>query len=185
MSQKGISNPGVTSPGAFVLIQSQTVPLDAQVTSLVFNYGITPEYNNYFFLITNFSYVGFNGNVTGIQISSDGGLTYETTGYYDANFGATPVTAMSLINQQFDGYSVISICQPSYLCNFTSGSGYLMTNGTAGSGYGYFPPTSHFYGGGVSVVGCYPNNFVVNAFKYICDDGTPFSGTFSLYGIKE
>src|SRR5882757_3151138 len=84
MSQAGSlsSGSGPSSPGALVLVQTQSATL---VTSLPFTTGITPSFNNYLLVSNNITDPTFAGANFGLQISSDGGATYINTGYSSGN----------------------------------------------------------------------------------------------------
>ena len=71
-----VSTSGMTG-GKLVLIQSQVA---SGASSVTFSSGITSTYNNYVVLGSNLT-VGATPNILGVQVSTDGGSTYKTTGY--------------------------------------------------------------------------------------------------------
>lgn len=167
MSQAGSLNGsggGGGSSGAMTLIKTQTA---TNQTTLNFTMGITPTYNTYFLLSNAITDPTSTGASLIASLSVNGGATYITTGYFQGNSG------LSLLF--LDGGAAQGSLA-GYLFNMTSGVGLVSTailsvrsGVSAGGG-----------GDNYTVAG-----IVVNAIQIATEDGTPFSGTFSLYGITQ
>lgn len=155
--------------GALILLQTQTA---ASVTSLAFTTGISSTYNNYLLIGTNITNPAFGGDFFGAQISTNGGSSYITSGY----------------SNQYSPGTVMGICNPTTttniscnitINNLTSGAGNIFCSGVIGIYNSSIPgcDSSSNDGGGYNTA-----NVTANAFRLVADDGTAFSGTFSLYG---
>lgn len=178
MSQAGSTSSGSgPSPGngALVLIQTQTA---SDATSLPFTTGITGTYNNYLLVATSIIDPTFAGINFGLQISSDGGATYIATGYSSGTPSSLNVLPLIALESGATNPNVCSLLAA--LLNFTSGVGFVVsTNISALFSNDISPRIGPSSGGG----GYLTPNFIVNAFQIVADDGTPFSGTFTLYGL--
>lgn len=174
---------GAVYPGQLILISSQTANNSASIT---FTSGITTTYNNYYLLVSNYRPVTDPSNLQ-LQISTDGGSTYITTGYNgstnnfiwnSATIANTNITTAFLLGALVQGGP-----QPmNSFINFydlTSNTGYPMASGIS---VGVF--NGNF---GTSIVTGLYNiaSTVVNAIKISAASGNILTGTFSLYGIKE
>jgi hypothetical protein len=159
--------------GSFVLIQTQTATL---ATNLNFTSGITSAYDNYKMFITNYT-TGITAQWLYLLVSIDGGATYINTGYFTAGgFGANGLPGLEAINGAGD---VIVTHAEIDLFNFTS-AGFPSTSVVTGL---FFDVTSPSMGAITLYSGVYGTPATVNAFQLVQDDGSVFSGTFSLYGI--
>lgn len=170
--------------GSLVLIQTQNASTSAAIN---FTTGITATYNNYVLLVSNVT------NATGstgllLQISTNGGSSYITSGYSaGVNFGSAAAAAStnnngtsgfllspSAVVQTTGGFSGTSWLYDFTVNNFpniwTQFSNYNATNSFAmGQGGGtYFTAVS-----------------IVNAMRVISTSGNIAAGKFSLYGIAQ
>ena len=158
----------VTSiPVCATLIQTQTV---TNQSAVIFT-GITALYDHYLIIGSNVTNPSFAGNFFGIQVSTDGGSTYIDTNY----------------SSQFVPLSVLGIFNPSptsnasfqvLLTNLVSGQGNIQACGSAVVYDSSFGACYAFGTGGGYLV----QNTLANAIQLVADDGSTFSGTFSLYG---
>jgi hypothetical protein len=153
---------------SIVLIQTQTA---TSQTALPFTTGITPIYNNYLIMGNNITTPSFAGSFFGLQISTDGGTTFFDGGY-STEYAYFPVIGI------FPGDTTLNASFNVILQNFTSGVGNIQVAGTAAVYDSSVPGNYAFNTGG----GYMPANVVGNAFQLAADDGSAFSGTFSLYG---
>lgn len=169
-----ISVPG--GGGALVFIESQTA---SGVAELNFTTGITSTYNNYLVILTN-----IQPTVAGkdfiVQLSTNGGASYITTGYKTST-----ATTNGIIMLEANGGnpSVTSFINgPTYILNATSGAHYVASSDTTMTISDPAIPNIFVDGG----AGFYTTpNIVVNAFKFLFQDASNFSGTVSLYGYSE
>jgi hypothetical protein len=171
----------VGSGGNLVLIQSQTV---STVSSVVFTTGITSTYNNYFLVATNVISDNSSTVLSMIRISTNGGSTYISSGYYcgeadilynSATWGGT---SGNHSNTMLYGPAIDTNTSyfNAFLYNLTSGSGYVECSaiGVANSN-----------GVMVQSAGAYNTaSTTVNAFQVLLDIGN-ISGTFTLFGILQ
>lgn len=169
----------ITASGStqdYVLIETQPA---SSVTEVVFTSGITTDYDNYTLFINEFV-PSLTAQYLYLRISTDGGSTYETTGYFaSGGFGTAGLPAMFLPN--LAGDSSLQIGQVSLL-NFTVGS-YPFSSITTQLVFDTTSPALSDQSASYS--GCYGTPATVNAFQLVQDDGTTFSGIFSLYGIRK
>ena len=167
-----------------VLISSQTASASS---SLTFTSGITSTYNDYFILLSSIKLSA--SNPLQMQISTNGGSSYITSGYLTAQVGilstaasgtwANDVNATTYMVSMYMSASTVYGFSNIYLYNATSGSG-LVT--MAGDGCLALPGTSSEY---VTLQGVYTTaSTTVNALKFIPSSGT-FSGTITLFGVLE
>ncbi len=170
-----------SNSGNHVLIQSQTA---SSVSSLTFTTGIT-GYDIYFLQYYGITNSAGAANLA-IQVSTDGGSTYQTTnyvnnGYYSNNSGLTNIylTAFAgmLIATDLDNTAAPSFSGNGYLYNFGNAS---LHKQFVGQGAGKYASISNIS----THMGCeWSTVTVVNAFKILIDAGN-MSGTFKLYGIQ-
>lgn len=163
--------------GNIVLISTQTANGG---TALNFTSGITSTYNNYMLIVVN-----IDANATlGIELSSNGGSSYITSGYQSGYRFASYNSAsynISFFSSQFkisellsSGYSLNGIY---YLYNMTVGSkpffsGNITSVTTSNN------PTMAYCGA------WYDTNITVNAFRIRnTSNNTINNGMVSLYGI--
>lgn len=178
-------NPAGITAGNLVLIQTQTA---SGVSSLAFTTGITSTYNNYILISSGYT-LASTGVFFNLQLSTNGGSTYITTGYltgavqiaytassWGSNVNAT--TTLIYVNQT--GSTNLQYPMLLNLYNITSGNHYpgssmTIIGGNLVGSTGQYRISS----------GSYPTvSTVVNAFKIFPTSGN-FTGKFSLYGIKE
>lgn len=158
------------------LIQTQNV---SNVASVVFTSGITNANQNYRLMFDSVRCpAGSATNFLIVQLSSDGGSTYKTTGYITyLGGGATSGFPMALLNDSaidFESSGFIN------LMNMTSGSLAIQSEGlTTAVFVSVMNPiitgqTTHgFYNG---------TPFVCDAIRVRSVDGNNISGNFYLYG---
>lgn len=162
--------------GSFVLIQTQPA---AAVTALNFTTGIMATYNNYLIIGSNVTSASVTINsVCVLQLSTDGGGTYDSTNY--TIFATGPAAGLYLTTSPSgeDWTSAVAAFSTS-LTNLTSGSGTILS-------------ISSFYSSGLANTGGIiasdggtkftVANQTINAVRIVMNDGATFSGTFSLYG---
>jgi hypothetical protein len=160
--------------GNFVLLQTQTA---VSATSLTFTSGITSTYNNYKVLFDNV--VTTTATFIVAQLSTDGGATYITTNYVNNNIG--PTTGLALFSTQSDSGDAGFTYGNTDLYNLTSGSNFVTGSTVAGVFFdtlavnAIIPPAT--------ASGYIVASTTVDAIQIAADDGSVFSGTFSLYGI--
>lgn len=162
------------SSGALTLIQTQTA---VSVAELDFTTGISSTYNNYLVLIHSLGNGGTSNGI--IQISTNGGSTYITTGYLNSGgisntdgFGLPPTSL-----------STIFVSAVMTIYNLTSGTGIITCSNNNNGQFNTVGPT----------VGNAFNNFcaygtastAANALRLKFSDGSNFSGTMSLYGYSK
>lgn len=161
------------APG-LVLISSQTASSSA---SLTWTSGISSTNGNNY-LLTFYGLIPTASVQIIVQISTDGGSTYKTTGYVNIT-GLGSDTNGIYINPSQAGKSAGVVT----LFNLTSGTDFvgLIFNGNANFKTGGSPVAT------AGPVGCGFYNTAsqtVNALKVLAVDGSNFSGTFSLYYYK-
>ena len=154
--------------GALVWIQTQQA---SGVANLDFTTGITSTYNNYLLLIDSANCPTASSEELYIQISTNGGATWITTGYGGGSLIGLETGQLTLTN----GSSYVSASIT--INNATRGIGYIFTSGTNCTWSG-FSATSSNPANGVYTVA----STVANAFRITVDGTKPFSGYFSLYG---
>ncbi len=162
--------------GALVFIQTQTA---SSVASLAFTTGITATYDDYLLVLRNGSIEAASNlsQVLTIQISSNGGSSYISSGYLvDAGIGIT------------SGATIVCTTDASNPTNYIGGEIYML-NLTAASNKPSWVGYVSYYSPAVSVSQLSPVSYYaggsinVNAFQIVMTDGSNFSGIFSLYGI--
>ena len=167
---------GAPASGALVLIQTKTA---SGVAELDFTTGITSTYNNYMLQLSNIVWSNSSASVTlGIQISTNGGSTYISTGYQKGNASST-ATNIEITEFGVGGNTIFTNAKVE-LSNLTSGSGYVM--GTPGDSLSFVPATGSTPGSGFGGVYTASSSIIVNAVRVVVSDGSNFSGTGSLYG---
>lgn len=181
MSQITKRSSGGGSSGAINLISTLRANNSSEVD---FTSQITPLYNNYLLLINNYV-PEVDSTFCYIQVSTDGGATYFTSGYQSAgNFGNNSGSggafqggglcpgnaSMTTIPHNFTVYLLdLTEANASIMPSFNY-TGYIgqsgNTYGVAGGGYYNTEDSSP-----------------VNAIRVIQSSGLIVSGSFSLYGI--
>jgi hypothetical protein len=168
VNSSGQLGSSASAAGSFNLIQTQTANSS---TSLAFTSGINGTYNSYQLVLTSFTNLLATGSANFVcQVSINGGSSWISTGYLGTLSGLVVV-----------GGTVLSTyyCGTLYLYNLTSAAAgtYIASIGSSS-----IVPLPSFAGGGandgLAAV-------AVNAIRLIMDDGSAFSGTFSLYGIAQ
>jgi len=181
-SQGASALPQWVNGNSFVLIATKTASNSA---SIAFTTGITSTYNNYLLVLSSVL-TATNSTTLLVQISTNGGSSYLSSGY-SSGVNSSAANSATLAN----GYSTSGLLiVPSAAngsgaqtsCNawlnaLTSGSGYpyVITNCFGNNGSGY---TMGFGGGSYNT-----GSTTVNAIQIIAGSGNISSGTFSLYGI--
>jgi hypothetical protein len=161
--------------GALILIQTQTASLS---TALDFTTGITTTYNNYLILSDNVTDLLFAGTYFGVQFSTNGGSTYISSGYLVITSSSTVLDLKG--NASFGG-ATITNSLTAQLFNLTSGTGPIM-------GFSeniFYDSSVPYFDTGSGPSGYNGGNITVNALRIKADDGSAFSGTFSLYGYVQ
>jgi hypothetical protein len=167
---------GGGSTGALVLIQTKTA---SGVAELDFTTGITSTYNNYMLQLSNIVWSNSSASVTlGIQISTNGGSTYISTGYHKGNASST-ATNIEITEFGVGGNTIFTNSKVE-LSNLTSGSGYVM--GTVADSLSWVPATGSAPGSAFGGLYTASSSITVNAVRVVVSDGSNFSGTGSLYG---
>jgi hypothetical protein len=165
--------------GALVLIQTQTV---SGVTAVNFTTGITSSYNNYFIAVTNFNSSTAVGTTwLTMSLSTDGGSTYITTGYFNGLLGLTvaPFGALDITGFYYFNANIM---------NLTSGSGYIISPSISSNSGWFYDPTGPSLTAMTNDADAYGTvSTVANAFQLQLQDNViptsyTFSGTISLYG---
>lgn len=166
-TNNAINSPG---PSALTLIQTQNV---SPVAAVTFTSGINPSINNYLFLLTDINNPGGTASVLMVQISIDGGVTYITTGYSSSSGGVTAGLAVTFFNDLSTDFNNAQMV----IQNLTSSSGYITMTGIDS---GWDSVGMALTGG--QQIGAYTvPNTSANAIQLVTDDGSVFSGEFSLY----
>jgi hypothetical protein len=169
--------------GNWVLIQSQTA---SSSSSLAFTTGINSTYNTYALVVSNVLAVA-TSNTLLIQLSTNGGSSYISTGYL-SGLNSSLYNSATLTNQNSTtGFLLMNALQTSgpggsgifYLQNMTNGAGYPTIVGDAAWATG--SPWLKANIGGVYDVA----STTVNAFQIILTSTSILQGTFTLYGIVE
>ena len=123
-----------------------------------------------------------------MQLSTNGGSSYITSGYFAGQNSASE-TAAGVLGNDVNTTSFMESLYSSttgvygssvlYLYNATSGSGYVEC---WGNGVNFNPSTHVYYTMQLSAYNT--ASTTVNALKFIPDSGT-FSGTITIFGILE
>jgi hypothetical protein len=167
--------------GGLVLIQSQTASNSA---SLTFTTG-TSTYRNYK-IIYNGIEPATAGDYFAMQISSDGGSTWKTSGYSSGTqqsaYNSSTITNSSittgfLLNPQEVASSANTVANGEYNIYNTNIAANCWISGTFAYDSNGLSAFAFGYGGGTS------GNTGANAFKFYCNTGNISIGTVSLYGI--
>lgn len=165
------------------LIQTQSA---SSSTSIVFSTGISSTYNNYLLTADNISSAS---NTTDssllIQLSTNGGSTYDTTNYYVVGIGSITTGLVVLCAVPGDKWAFNSASGSSHviLHNMTSGSGFVGSRALGfvmdNSGNPWLPEQYGEF--------CYLTtaNKSINAFRIVMSDGAAFTGSLSLYGYNK
>jgi hypothetical protein len=158
-----------TSTGSLVLIQTQTAVNQTTLNFL----GIGPTYNNYMVLLTNILITSTNSYLIG-QISTNGGVSYITTGYIN-----TPIAAVTMgIAFVFSSIGNPALYGNATLFNMTSGTNFIsMYEGFTPGGAGVSP---NQYTGTYNTPGT-----IANALRFMMANGGNWSGTISIYGFAQ
>ncbi len=163
--------------GDLILLETQTV---SGVTEVDFTTGITNTYRNFVLMFDNvpiYSPTSSPFSFPTIQLSTNSGVSYITTGYNNNN--SSNNIGLDLTASQ--SATADMVASGSYnIYNMTSGTGYV--TGGASSNIKFSPTgplaASPFVGGYNTA------NIVVDAIRIVWDspDLTTIDGTFSLYG---
>jgi len=167
--------PSFTNAGSMALIQTQTASASS---SIVFSTGITSTYLNYVLFYTNI--VPSTTLTLELQLSTNGGSTYITSGYQAGN-NITSYNSATFANQ--NGTTFFYLSQSTF-ASFTSGFLYLnnLTANAVCSVNGQFYQDGTFQG---LSFGYNSGTTASNAFKILTSTGNMTSGTFSLYALTK
>lgn len=163
--------------GDLILLETQTV---SGVTEVDFTTGITNTYRNFVLMFDNvpiYSPTASPFSFPTIQLSTNSGVSYITTGYNNNN--SSNNIGLDLTASQ--SATADMVASGSYnIYNMTSGTGYV--TGGASSNIKFSPTgplTASPFVGGYNTA-----NIVVDAIRIVWDspDLTTIDGTFSLYG---
>lgn len=170
--------------GTFVLLETQTV--GAPVASLDFVTGISGTYANYALTMNNVRNAT-NTALLCLRTSSDGGATYNTTGYTGRQINVQNDFSGSIHDQSFTNKFVftdpLGSGQPG-----VSGNCFLygLTSGSTTSLSGQFSFINSSIQACIGIVaGGYSTNLNVDALRLFFSSGNISAGTVSLYGIVE
>ena len=167
-------------PGGLYLVSSQSASSSA---SIDFTNLSATGYNEFFLEMSGVQPVT-NGSYLRMEVSNDNGSTWSTTGYatglnYHAYNSATTTNqnstsafdfANSIGNTQiFSGYGYIYDISQGRFISLMGKSIYKTSASTL---------TIGDFGGQSGITG-------VNALRFLMNSGNIFTGTFSLYGVKE
>jgi hypothetical protein len=157
---------------SLTLISTQTV---SSVTSLVFTGDIAGSDINYFISSNNVTSAG-TGYALLAQVSTDNGSTYISAGYLSAGIGIT--TGLTVVTYgTFD--ATINASSQCSLLNIGTTLG-LVTSFSESIGWSAVSGLTYFAEPGIYTI---PSTNV-NAFQLVMNDGSTFSGTFSLYSYS-
>lgn len=155
---------------SFTLIQTQSA---SSQTVLDFTSGINSSFNNYMMMFHGISCPTATQNMIAYaQISTDGGMTWLTTGY---RLNAQSVAGLSL--GVFASSDYILSGQVLFF-NLTSGSGYI----TSANNSPLFYPSNACFINNIAT-GYNTPSISANAIRIVMGNGTNFSGEFSLYSL--
>jgi hypothetical protein len=130
-------------------------------------------YANYLIVGNNVTNPSFAGNFFGIQISTDGGSTYIDTDY-SSQF--VPLSVIGIFNPWSSSNASFEVL----ITNMSSGLGNIQASGTGVICNDIIPGCYAFNCGGGYMVA----ETVADALRLVGDDGSTFSGTFTLYGYE-
>jgi len=178
----------VTAPSGgtnyLVLISSQTASASS---SLTFTSGISATYNDYFILMSSIKLSA--SNPLQMQISTNGGSSYITTGYLTgvnsiastaaSGSWSNAVNATTYLVAVYSNGSSYYLNSNIYLYNATAGSGFVCSQSSGMTG-DMSTVNKFTFGQGVYTT----TSTTVNALKFVPSSGT-FSGTITLFGILE
>lgn len=168
--------------GALVLLDSQTASASSE---LEFITGITSTYNVYY-LIFDKIVVGTGGDSLYLTVSTDGGSTYVSTGYFSGintiDHGSTTTVNTNVSNgaqwQLSPALSTSGFCSALWVTNVTSGS----TVGIFGDATLWNNSGNLRIG---SIMGYNSGALTVDALKIVASTGNIASGTVYLYGLTQ
>lgn len=166
--------------GSLTFIQSQTA---SSATSLAFTTGITTGFDNYILIGDSIeaTQTGTSFSMQ-IQISTNGGSSYITSGYISQSGTPSPTTGLNIgqyLTTNSGGTGVNSLTATLY-------------DLTAGGAANFPATTSEFMPwdgstgvSGAAITAVYPTaSTTVNAFQIVLSNGGTFSGKFTLYGYS-
>jgi len=167
--------------GNLVLIQTQTA---SGASTVSFTSGITSTYNNYWLVTDNLTCSTNVQNIS-LQISTNGGSSYISSGYlsgliavsYNSATWGTNFTSTSAFVIHRNGNASSQNSSNHYLYNFTSGSNFLGVSGESQYMTASICSTR-------TCMASYDSTATVNAIQIAPASGT-ISGTITLYGILE
>jgi len=168
--------------GSYILIQTQTA---ASSASLIFSSGISSTYYNYMFLLSNVVPATNATNLL-LDISTDGGSTYLSTGFNsgDQTFPYSTATQTNInTTTHFLTTGTIDNTNPGCSGRITL---FNITNGAYPCCSGH----TQEYKSSVTQIGIIGGQYTtsaitVNAMKWTFSSGNISTGTISLYGISK
>jgi hypothetical protein len=175
-----------TSPaaGSFILIETQTV--GGAVATVTFTTGISVTYKNYLLIIHDVL-PSSNGHRLSMRTSSNGGVSYASTGYRSGQNGFNDFSSSTINNLNNTDRFVLcnnqansdpGISATYYLYDVTTGNQVMLSGRQT-----YNSSNSGTIGFGSC--GGRSTNTNVNALQIFFGTGNIASGTFSLYGIVQ
>lgn len=175
--------PTFQGAGSLVLISSQTA---SNSTLIAFTSGISATYNNYLLLISNFLPITAGASLE-LQLSTNGGSTYVTTGYVggliDVQISAGTTWAQA-------GATTFAYCNTSNATTQPAGCGAIFLQNVTGGSYFQSHGTTTINNNSsgaqwIAFVSSSNSTTTTNAFKVFCSSGNISAGTFTLFGILE
>lgn len=164
-----IASTGASTSG-LVLLQTQT---GTNVTTLPFTTGITSTYNNYRIIVDSLNCPTASSDMLFVQLSTDGGSTYITTGYDNSGTGIGLNLGSANV---FQPTSYLSLGTD--LMNLTSGVGYVISTGS----FTYYNTSTSTITNNLNGSAYDTPAVVVNAIRFIITASKAFTATVSLYG---
>ena len=178
-SGSSITITSIPQSGNLVLIQSQQASNSASVS---FTTGITSTYTQYYFILSAII-PSINATALQLQVSTNGGSSYVSTGYTTGYF-ASNYNGASYANANSTSFMLISpgmaIPSPGLFANlYINNVGTLLSPILFGNGLMFNNIGARFYqpiGANTTITG-------VNAFQWTMSAGNITSGSFKLYGV--
>jgi hypothetical protein len=181
---------GGGSSGALILLQTQTI--SSSTAEVDFTTGFSSSYSNYLITVNNFWPVTNGANLY-LQVSSNGGSSYATSGYTSGTntYGYNSTT---LINTNITSGIVVFVSQAPFASSAGASAQMWFSNITSaiqpqptmfvGQSSSFITSSGSVVCGGL-ITGSTPSANVVNAFRFVCSTGNISVGTFSLYALSQ
>lgn len=162
-----------------MLLSSQSIPSGSPVSSVDFNSLISNSYSTYKIIFDSAECL--SSSVTSylmIQVSDDGGSTYQTASYINFLGGILTTGIACGFLYDSSGTNLFVSSGNIDILNLTSGLPFISAVGLST----FFDATALF-AGGQSHHGVYNGTpLVVDSLRVVSSDGNPISGNFYLYG---